>query len=517
MDTQPRLDIRTWLPTLVLLTAVSSPPALGQISAEHQSFASGPAAHWFTAADRAAWKSVKTDSEAEDFIALFWARRDPDPQTAVNELQPEFEARVAYADREFGEKRGKETLRGALSDRGKVLILLGSPTKVSRADRSAFDEIDSTNPGDIGGDPNLSEYHRDTREAWRYERDKLPATLKINQLVVHFETESGYGTSVLAREGKVLSALAQTVENALVRPDVTLAEARAAMAGAVAAAPSPEAGAPAFSAWHAQALGELAPAAQLDALASGEPPLVAFLDAAPFQTHDGSWIVPVQVMARERIADAAPYTLVGRLTSGTEEKLGFQLSSPWRDSKRQSVLQTTVVAPAGSYALTVGVLDPAGKLVWAGKKPLSVPAAASDFWISELVVSNDLGKLAQAQEMLQPWAWEGIAVVPKGDDAFRQGEAFAYYLHACHVGLTASGKPDLRLTVELQGPKKFRGPQQIQPLANGPDCWIVAGGFDLAPQTFPAGEYQIKAVLTDAAAGKSLAASRPFRIEAAAN
>ena len=491
--------------SLILLSTLLAGSARAQISPEQDAFGRGPASHWFTAQDKAAWKKLNTAAEAEDFIALFWARRDPDPKTAVNEFRQEFEARSAYADREFAETRGKEKVRGAMTDRGKVLILLGVPTKASKTDTSDFDQVD-----DEGG---LGEYYKEAREGWRYERDRLPAKLGVNKLMVWFETEAGYGVSVLSRDGKVLTALGRVVELAVTQPQATLAEARAAAAAAPAAAPA--AATPAFYAWRSEGLGEAASAAELQAMAAGQPRLVAFLDAAPFKTHDGSWIVPVQVMARDAVTGDASYALVGRLLTGGDEKLSFRGAAPWRSSKRQSILQTTVVAPPGSYELLVGVLDPQGQLVWAGKKAVDVPAASSELWVSQLVLSNDLGKLAQAQEMLQPWAWEGIAVVPKGDGVFRQGEALAYYLHACQVGKTDVGAPDLRLSIELTGPKRFRGPQQIQPLKNGPDCWIVAGGFDLAANTFPAGEYELKAQLTDAVANKTATTAKAFRIETA--
>jgi GWxTD domain-containing protein len=159
------------LSALLVAIASGASPALAEVSAQQLEFARGPASHWFTGQDKEAWKKVQTDAEAEDFAAFFWARRDPDPSTPVNEFRQEFEARVAYADREFKEKRGKEEVRGAMSDRGKVLILLGTPTKVSRTDTSGFDELEGA--VDVGGGGSdgapLGEYYRAAREGWRYE------------------------------------------------------------------------------------------------------------------------------------------------------------------------------------------------------------------------------------------------------------------------------------------------------------------------------------------------------------
>lgn len=80
-----------------------------------------------TSAEQRTWRSVATETQAIDFIDLFWARRDPTPGTSPNENRVEFDRRVAYADRAFME--GKR--RGALTERGRVLILLGFPTEMS--------------------------------------------------------------------------------------------------------------------------------------------------------------------------------------------------------------------------------------------------------------------------------------------------------------------------------------------------------------------------------------------------
>jgi len=60
-----------------------------------------------------------------EFIEDFWAKRDPDSDTDVNEFRQEFEARVAYAARRFqGEGR-----RGWDTDRGRIYIFMGPPDK----------------------------------------------------------------------------------------------------------------------------------------------------------------------------------------------------------------------------------------------------------------------------------------------------------------------------------------------------------------------------------------------------
>jgi GWxTD domain-containing protein len=66
------------------------------------------------------------DAESRrEFITDFWARRNPDPTSEVNEFQQEFDRRVEYADKHFNEGR-----KGIDTDRGRIYIYLGPPDRV---------------------------------------------------------------------------------------------------------------------------------------------------------------------------------------------------------------------------------------------------------------------------------------------------------------------------------------------------------------------------------------------------
>src|SRR5262249_14715861 len=54
---------------------------------------------WITTdEERKIFDSLKTDDEREQFIEGFWYRRDPDPDTDVNEYREEYYQRIAYAN-----------------------------------------------------------------------------------------------------------------------------------------------------------------------------------------------------------------------------------------------------------------------------------------------------------------------------------------------------------------------------------------------------------------------------------
>ena len=79
-------------------------------------------AYIITDEERKAWKKLQTDEEREQFIEGFWRRRDPDPDTELNEYLEEHYERVAYANQHFA-----SGIPGWKTDRGRIYIMYGPP------------------------------------------------------------------------------------------------------------------------------------------------------------------------------------------------------------------------------------------------------------------------------------------------------------------------------------------------------------------------------------------------------
>jgi GWxTD domain-containing protein len=60
------------------------------------------------------------------FLVDFWKRRDPTPDTPVNQARRVFYDGVAYAEKHFGEK-GRVSAPGWRTDRGRIYIKYGEP------------------------------------------------------------------------------------------------------------------------------------------------------------------------------------------------------------------------------------------------------------------------------------------------------------------------------------------------------------------------------------------------------
>ncbi len=82
-------------------------------------------AYIITDEERAAFKSLSTDPELENFIQQFWLRRDPTPGTVENEFKEEHYRRIAYANDHFS-----TSIAGWKTDRGRVYITYGPPDEI---------------------------------------------------------------------------------------------------------------------------------------------------------------------------------------------------------------------------------------------------------------------------------------------------------------------------------------------------------------------------------------------------
>lgn len=81
-----------------------------------------------TKAEKKEWRAVEDSAGRQTFLESFWSKRDQDPATPQNEYRERMSRRIAFANTAFATR----TQRGALTDRGRVFVLLGRPAFVRR-------------------------------------------------------------------------------------------------------------------------------------------------------------------------------------------------------------------------------------------------------------------------------------------------------------------------------------------------------------------------------------------------
>jgi len=78
-----------------------------------------------TDAERRAFLQLSTNEERQQFIEIFWDRRNPEQDSPVNSYKEEHYRRLAYADEHFS-----SGIIGRKTDRGRIYILWGPPDEI---------------------------------------------------------------------------------------------------------------------------------------------------------------------------------------------------------------------------------------------------------------------------------------------------------------------------------------------------------------------------------------------------
>ncbi|MBK6404863.1 MAG: GWxTD domain-containing protein [Holophagales bacterium] len=212
------------LATLVPLVALAF-PAAAQLEKFKDWDKSPEFTLYATEDEQNAWKGVKSDEEAQKFYNLFWGKRHPNYQTtAQNVFRARFDALVAKADELFplgkpGEKRFR---RGALTERGRVLILLGPPKAMASKVQSAL-----AAPGGIGSEEaegrllGAGGSGTTILTQFQYEKEQLPEWAGLKSLVLTFTTDQTVLSESVDKPSDVKKVQKKAVAAALVNPKMT--------------------------------------------------------------------------------------------------------------------------------------------------------------------------------------------------------------------------------------------------------------------------------------------------------
>ncbi len=197
------------------LAVLLAPLTEAQLSSEFAGWAEGPEGFLLSKKEKKAWDKITTDAEAERFIELFWARRNPEVNNPYNSFKAEFESKVRFADENFGYKGH----RGSLSDRGKVLILMGRPEQ-----RQVRGPTTVPSVGSAGGATDAVE---GSTEVWLYNPATLPEGFKVKGsrlLFMFYEEKLASNNFSFDRSNRDsfpgMNALAKAPEAYLLHPEL---------------------------------------------------------------------------------------------------------------------------------------------------------------------------------------------------------------------------------------------------------------------------------------------------------
>jgi GWxTD domain-containing protein len=494
---------------VAVVTAAAAAPSLAALE-KYKDWDKGPELQYFgTDDEKAAFRKLTTDEEAGRFIALFWARRDPDLRTPRNEFKERIEALVKLADEHFGH-RGR---RGALTERGKVLIVLGPPKQVVPRDITP-----AGGPSDKSGTEIAAARARVMEYTFVYEDDRIPPFADQKKLEIVVEVDEGRGSETLRRAGPFAALQKKAVQAALVNPALkeppvfkTPEQLEAEQKSAAEAAKGP-------------ALTPAVRAALEEALA--KPPFGP-LTVMPIAFRNGAVRLMAQVVVpAASVADPETTRLAllvkdrdGRDAARNEEAAGLERS------KNALFAGRTVAVDPGEYEVAAALVDASGALLASGHRTAAVTAVPTEFAASPLFVgSSDLP--ADPGRPDETFTFSGRRFVAAAGGTFDAKDGLSYAIriynpfvdpvtHTVFLGRSVRIKPKSGSTVEV--PAGADKPAPVPEMKDAGTLVIDLAGViveDNLGDYFRPGDYELRVVVTDQNSGKKVEASAPFTMAA---
>lgn len=527
------MTIRRLFAVAVIVTAAMNALAL---SAPNEAWGKSGVKWLFTDEEAAAWKNIKTDEEAQAFINLFWARRDPTPATPKNEFRETIEQRIAYADAKFTPSRKKTP--GSQTDRGMMWIVFGTPTRVAKQ-HAAQQLGDSAAAGRIGvgtntsgqADPNSVRSAVSDRlnsyEQWVWEKDdqRIRSLFGVPRAEFTFVDKTNTEEFVIERGGPVdVAARRKAVAASFItQPGLTKAPefATVPMGGT---AITPAALAPVVTALTTPALASAV--TEVKAAAANPYANAAHVTWGEFITGTGEYFVPVSLYVPKTSAAAAAtdVTFFGVVEDASGKSvLAFEEPAKLTASKDDFFVDKSITAalPAGKYRGYFG-LAANGKTVALAPVDMQLSGSLdkSAAAVSPLLLSNNVYVLSAAQKPTDPFAFGGTKVVPKADKAFRAAsDELWYFFEVRNPGIGEAGTPKMQIKVDITGKTKDgQSVKKSAPLSEAeamelkgvPGHFAIGNAFPLT--TFKPGDYTITVKAIDTVTKASYTLTDTFRI-----
>jgi len=437
--------------------------AFAQLSPEFADWAEGPQGFLLTKEEHKAWEAVGGDREAQRFIALFWARRNPKPGAAFNEFQARFEGMVKYCDDNFG----YEGKRGALSDMGKVFLLMGPPNDAGV--RGPTQTVSGTGGAVTAGQSDRgTDQVRALAKIWSYDPARMDPKFKAKGshiLFTFYEDRPLTNIFIMDRSGREATmsfrAMGRAPEIYLLHPDLKTVPKPVSVPG-----------------------GTAATEAQLAALISADQgPLQDQLNViqdlgVADAIHRPLWIhlglpqdAPVIKRFAGRVLDPA----------GEEVLSTFQIEAQPFDAEAERVYHLTLPLAVGDYQYElVGLIDGRAQLVQ--KASVEIPATSDETWFSD--VWTGLDAVQNPDAMLgEAFTFGGWHLMPLAVETAPKASQLSYFGYVVNPAIEEGVEPvaKLKLTLRKDGKRLGKPLSMNLPLAKVSDgVYMYGNAINLA-------------------------------------
>ncbi|MCU0291808.1 MAG: GWxTD domain-containing protein [Thermoanaerobaculaceae bacterium] len=463
---------RATIPLALLALAIAI-PAAAQLSQQHAGWPSSAVGFILTDEEKAEFGRLTSDAQAEAFIEIFWARRDPNQKTSFNEFKADFEAKVAAADKHFSWTTGTgEQKLGSLSDRGKVLILMGVPSK----------PIEKAPPA--SGDERSELMQRGASERWSFMKPTAkPGSVKDDDFVTFTFVEThpdakDYLFDKMERKNKAsLKVLAERPKQFVVNKINSVVE---------------------------------IPRLLIDGTPAATVEQLAILDAEPKPWPEGAAALAVAGVQSETLHPLWVHLQIPDAIDAVDQAIGRATRKS--DGKVIGTFQTPIVAislagargyelslpvEVGEYKVDVALLRAGMPVAVRSFDAVSDPSSAEGTYLSAMYTGDPHQETTF--KLGDPFNIGGWRITPRADGVYKPSEQLAYFAYVIKPGLGEQGLPKIAFGMKLTVNGKDAGkrppaPVQVSKIAE--NFYMFGQNLPLSAFTKP-GTYELELTLVD--------------------
>lgn len=471
-----------------------------------------------TSEELRAFKKLQTDAEREEFIRIFWDRRDPDPDTEVNEYREEYYERIAYANEHFS-----SGIPGWKTDRGRIYIKFGKPDQIeSHPSGGPYQRL----PHEGGGSTSTYPFER-----WFYRY--IPGVR--SGVEIEFVDPTGSGEYRLARSLNEKDALLNVPGAGMTLAEMLQQETRADRIAGMSLYRR-EQDSP-FSISELHYLLERPPEVKDRSLIGRTPsPTLDFISLdfeieVNYFRQAGERVLTaftIQTDNRELVFEesgglpTARLNIFGRISTVAARRVGaFEdavITSSMPEElanakERKSAYAKAVLLSPGRYRLDVVVRDIASGATGIKSHAFQVPGyEANKLAISSLVLTSTLER---NDDSLAPSRFTigRNRVVPNLSKSYRQGQPAGIYLQVYNTGIdqtTLRPSVEVEYVVSRAGVEISRQIEDWQGLSEAGERLTLARMLDT--QALKPGEYDLEIRIRDQVTGQVLRPTTKFRV-----